>query len=319
MNLTTLLTGGMLKGRRSYILGSLIALQAVARWAVGDQTLDELILKLPEILGGLGICSLRAGVASAVAEVVRQLRIQAAEAAKDAADAAKSNGAVLLLIVALAPALGACIYRFPAEDRLDDFTSEQEAQAEGEDGADDRNSLQVIADRTLPAETNKLRNVRICGYGAIGAEVMTDRARMFDPQDAAAALGHATTIINTISQIESAPTTPWYNAEMANVVIALTQAFSAGGKTRLVNALGRGLNVSNVLGSIERSAVSTFKGREMVRDIKHLMDEVRSGAMTYEEAWRSCIARIDGNREMLQVLNGARPSGSVITPQPAGS
>jgi hypothetical protein len=58
--LTNLLTGGFLKGYRSYILGGLLAAQAVAAWSLGDMTLPELLNKLPEILGGLGLMALRA-------------------------------------------------------------------------------------------------------------------------------------------------------------------------------------------------------------------------------------------------------------------
>jgi hypothetical protein len=67
-----LLTGGFLSGHRSYLLGALVALQAVVGWMVGDFDLAQLIEKLPEILGGLGLMSLRAGLASAVAGVARE-------------------------------------------------------------------------------------------------------------------------------------------------------------------------------------------------------------------------------------------------------
>ena len=39
---------------------SLIALQALVGWAIGDTTLAELVTQLPEILGGLGLMTLRA-------------------------------------------------------------------------------------------------------------------------------------------------------------------------------------------------------------------------------------------------------------------
>ena len=46
-------------------LGAILALQAVAQWAVGDASLFELLNRLPEILGGLGLMALRAGIAAA--------------------------------------------------------------------------------------------------------------------------------------------------------------------------------------------------------------------------------------------------------------
>ncbi len=58
--LTSLLTGGFLSGYRTYILGFLIFAQAVASWALGDLTLSQLLDQLPELLGGLGLMSLRA-------------------------------------------------------------------------------------------------------------------------------------------------------------------------------------------------------------------------------------------------------------------
>jgi hypothetical protein len=60
--LTSLLTGGFLSGYRTYVLGLLVAAQAVASWALGDMTLSQLLDQLPEILGGLGLMSLRAAV-----------------------------------------------------------------------------------------------------------------------------------------------------------------------------------------------------------------------------------------------------------------
>jgi len=58
--LTDILSGGFLRGKRTYILGGLLALQALASWAVGDMTLAQLLEQLPEILGGLGLMALRA-------------------------------------------------------------------------------------------------------------------------------------------------------------------------------------------------------------------------------------------------------------------
>lgn len=62
--LTSLLTGGFLAGYRTYIIGWLIVAQAVASWAMGDMTLPALLEQLPELLAGLGLNALRAGVAA---------------------------------------------------------------------------------------------------------------------------------------------------------------------------------------------------------------------------------------------------------------
>ena len=56
--------GGWLKGYRTYIIGFLLFAQAVVAWLVGDATFMELWARLPEILAGLGLITLRAGVAN---------------------------------------------------------------------------------------------------------------------------------------------------------------------------------------------------------------------------------------------------------------
>ena len=60
--LASLLTGGFLKGYRTYLLGIALALSGLARYLAGDVTLAQLLDSLPEILGGLGLASLRAAV-----------------------------------------------------------------------------------------------------------------------------------------------------------------------------------------------------------------------------------------------------------------
>ena len=60
--LTKILTGGFLAGYRTYILGFGLAAQGLGSWLAGDITLVQFAGQLPEILGGLGFMSLRAGV-----------------------------------------------------------------------------------------------------------------------------------------------------------------------------------------------------------------------------------------------------------------
>lgn len=64
MTLMDILSGGFLRGKRTYILAAAMVIQALAQWAVGDMSLAELIQHLPEIVGGLGLATLRAGVAN---------------------------------------------------------------------------------------------------------------------------------------------------------------------------------------------------------------------------------------------------------------
>lgn len=51
-----------LRGKKTYILGGLIFLQALVSWLVGDISMVEFFNQLPEMLGGLGFMALRAGV-----------------------------------------------------------------------------------------------------------------------------------------------------------------------------------------------------------------------------------------------------------------
>lgn len=60
----SLLSGGFLKGYRTYVLGAVMALTALASWSVGDMSLSELIKQMPEIINGLGLMTIRAAIAS---------------------------------------------------------------------------------------------------------------------------------------------------------------------------------------------------------------------------------------------------------------
>ena len=54
--------GGWLKGYRTYLIGTAMFAQAVVAWLVGDASFTELWAKLPEILAGLGLITLRGAV-----------------------------------------------------------------------------------------------------------------------------------------------------------------------------------------------------------------------------------------------------------------
>lgn len=62
--LTSLITGGFLKGYRTYILAWIVVIQALASYLLGDMTLPQFLEQLPEMAGGLGLASLRAAVGS---------------------------------------------------------------------------------------------------------------------------------------------------------------------------------------------------------------------------------------------------------------
>jgi hypothetical protein len=62
--LAYLLTGGFLKNYRTYLLGFMLAATGVGKYLAGDESLSDFIQRLPEILGGLGLVTLRAGLQS---------------------------------------------------------------------------------------------------------------------------------------------------------------------------------------------------------------------------------------------------------------
>jgi hypothetical protein len=55
-----------LRGKRTYILGATAALSAAASWAVGDIALPEMLRLIAEACIGLGLITLRVGVAATV-------------------------------------------------------------------------------------------------------------------------------------------------------------------------------------------------------------------------------------------------------------
>lgn len=65
MGLKAFLSGGFLAGKRTYILGALAALSALASWAVGDASAVEMLKAVAEVALGMGLITLRIGIAAA--------------------------------------------------------------------------------------------------------------------------------------------------------------------------------------------------------------------------------------------------------------
>lgn len=57
-----LIRGGILRGRRTYIVGGLMAISSAAQWLVGEASLDQ---ALPSFFEGLGLMTLRSGISRA--------------------------------------------------------------------------------------------------------------------------------------------------------------------------------------------------------------------------------------------------------------
>jgi hypothetical protein len=63
MNWRMLLTGGFLVGYRTYILGAVAALSAIASWTVGDVATGDMLKAVAEACLGIGLVTLRLGIA----------------------------------------------------------------------------------------------------------------------------------------------------------------------------------------------------------------------------------------------------------------
>ena len=64
-----IITGGFLKGKRTYIVGVLLILQAIADYLLGDKSLITLSNEIPEILVGMGVLSGRAAIDKLLDEI----------------------------------------------------------------------------------------------------------------------------------------------------------------------------------------------------------------------------------------------------------
>ncbi|MFO1417268.1 MAG: hypothetical protein U1E83_01225 [Methylotetracoccus sp.] len=56
------LSGGFLRGYRTYLFGLLAALTVLIQWATGDLSTAELARLLPEVFGGFGLMALRSAI-----------------------------------------------------------------------------------------------------------------------------------------------------------------------------------------------------------------------------------------------------------------
>lgn len=79
--LMSILTGGFLAGKRTYLVGLGLIVNELVKWAVGDQSLGDMTQHLPAILEGMGLMSLRASISP----VMTYLKAMAAEVDKGAA------------------------------------------------------------------------------------------------------------------------------------------------------------------------------------------------------------------------------------------
>ena len=65
-------SGGFLAGKRTYLAGGLLILQALFDWTVtGESSAVDFAQQLPEILGGMGLMSARAALARVLSKLER--------------------------------------------------------------------------------------------------------------------------------------------------------------------------------------------------------------------------------------------------------
>lgn len=77
------LSGGFLRGYRTYLFGLLAALTVLVQWATGDLSTAELARLLPEVFGGFGLMALRAAVGRLQQEVTDQDTLEAIQEVLD--------------------------------------------------------------------------------------------------------------------------------------------------------------------------------------------------------------------------------------------
>jgi hypothetical protein len=75
MNWRMLLTGGFLVGYRTYILGAVAALSAIASWTVGDVATGDMLKAVAEACLGIGMMTLRLGMTSTVGRAVDAMAV----------------------------------------------------------------------------------------------------------------------------------------------------------------------------------------------------------------------------------------------------
>jgi hypothetical protein len=75
MNWRMLLTGGFLAGYRTYILGAIAALSALASWTVGDVATGDMLKAVAEACLGIGLMTLRLGMTSTVGRAVDAIAV----------------------------------------------------------------------------------------------------------------------------------------------------------------------------------------------------------------------------------------------------
>ena len=60
MDIKDIATGGFLKGKRTYVMGAVAVVAAIASYCVGDASLQETLQKVWEAALALGLITLRA-------------------------------------------------------------------------------------------------------------------------------------------------------------------------------------------------------------------------------------------------------------------
>lgn len=53
-----------MKGKRTYILGAIMVIQSLFSWILGETSVVQFAAEVPELLGGLGLMTLRASIPS---------------------------------------------------------------------------------------------------------------------------------------------------------------------------------------------------------------------------------------------------------------
>lgn len=171
--------------------------------------------------------------------------------------------------------------------------------------AEDKATLDSVADELVPASGPAARALRYCFLAAIAGEVWRQRVRLYPEggDEASTALGGLLQIQASVASIEAAASGVWYETETALAVIVMGRAIEG-----VVRERSRGLVTAVVLRDIRallrgarRAAGLGFIAVAMVRDVKAFWPRLALGEdgggvgnqAAFTAGWAACRGRLE--------------------------
>ncbi len=147
------------------------------------------------------------------------------------------------------------------------------------------------------------RAIRVCLFAAAAVEVMTARVRMFDAQQAPAALGRLRALQGAAARAHTA-NSDWFNSDMADVALTFSRVLRDAGQERLATILLGGASLKTFVDVAKRAVIFTVKGEAALRDIRALLNSLEKGERDVESVWTTCSARMQTNGRILNAMAG---------------